>query len=308
MFKKSGLCFSRLRSDVAQKKYLHVLKMSKIEIRCSYCSGVCPDMILFRIVGDKNLMRKKRPDKWGQVIYSVFLILNAIFFLAMSDSIEPALAQSTKPISPSNQTQTMVPSQSPGQKESESQTKKTFSGSQSNLNESASSLPSLSPTELAGRVLNQVKENASMRLGSSDLKESSSQKNRKILIDGDKIKIYFFWASWCEYCDAAYKALAQLKSEMVSQTSLEFIGINLDDEINKSVIDKVEKMNLLPHFYFQDKKIIFPPELQKFPIFILESAGTKKIEVYNGFSVERFYYLKKALRKLLRMNGGNEYE
>lgn len=109
------------------------------------------------------------------------------------------------------------------------------------------------------------------------------------------IKIHFFWASWCEYCERAYLALEDLKADYRANQKIEVIGYCFDEKVTPDVQQKLNAMVNMVHYRLNKKDITMPAELSRLPLMIVENGLNHKFDVYSGFSNERFHYLKKSV-------------
>ncbi|HEX7672812.1 MAG TPA: hypothetical protein VF412_01505 [Bdellovibrio sp.] len=120
------------------------------------------------------------------------------------------------------------------------------------------------------------------------------------------IKIHFFWASWCEYCEEAYSALDKIQSDPALKGKIEVRGYCLDENITKSVQAKISEMPHVVHYQVSRKSLHFPEGLERFPLAILEDSKSSKMDVFTGFSKERYHYLKRSIQKLIQTGVGDD--
>lgn len=121
-----------------------------------------------------------------------------------------------------------------------------------------------------------------------------------------EVVVHFFWASWCEYCDKAHTQLVQIRSDKRVQGKIQVIGYSLDDELKPAVNNKLKEMPDLNHFYVSRKKLTMPKEISRLPLTIVENTKTKELEIFTGFTRERFHYLKKHVLRTLSEQAGDE--
>lgn len=120
------------------------------------------------------------------------------------------------------------------------------------------------------------------------------------------VTIYFFWASWCEYCEEGYGALVQMQNQLAGQ-SIAFKAINLDQTFSDAVTEKAKKMQKLGQYAAPAGVIKAYPTFQRLPIFIAEDTKTGRLVANTGFSTERFYYFTKNVKRMLN-NGVSDEE
>jgi thiol-disulfide isomerase/thioredoxin len=116
-----------------------------------------------------------------------------------------------------------------------------------------------------------------------------------------QVTVYFFWASWCEYCEEGYRALVGMQ-EKLQDKSIGFQACNFDAHLNEGVLKKAKTMTQLNHYMASAKLVNDYPEFKRLPIFIAEDNKTGKIVASTGYSSERFYYFTKNVNRML--NGG----
>ena len=113
----------------------------------------------------------------------------------------------------------------------------------------------------------------------------------------DKVlTIHFVWATWCELCELTYASLVELQSEPAMRGKLKILGYSVDEEMNSKVAQKAKAMGSMPQFFVPLQKKEIPPALLRLPILIIEDSLKKgDLDIYSGFTQERFSYMKKSL-------------
>lgn len=146
--------------------------------------------------------------------------------------------------------------------------------------------------------LSDIKEKKKSLYVSEKAKVLEASKNPEVII-------HFFWASWCEYCDKAHVELTQIRDDKRIQGKIQIVGYSLDDTLTPAVNAKLKEMPDLNHFYVSRKKLSMPKEISRLPLSIVEDMKSKDIEVFTGFTRERFRYMKKHILRVLSEQSGD---
>lgn len=119
----------------------------------------------------------------------------------------------------------------------------------------------------------------------------------------DQVKIFFFWASWCEYC----KELAREINGIYLKNSerFKFIGLSVDEKKRDAKKVAGTTYRNLPENYWIPKKTLEKLGLEKYPIVVLVNKNGQIDTVYEGSESDKINYLRKRLFSLEKSAGSD---
>ncbi len=113
----------------------------------------------------------------------------------------------------------------------------------------------------------------------------------------DKIKIIFYWASWCSFCKDYTKIFDGLTEDM--RNKIEFVGISVDEK--KADAYKAYGINYLvlkqQYWYFVSEKSTAMPS--KLPYLAIIDKNGAIDTIYEGSNEDKIAYMRKRLGYLI---------
>jgi thiol-disulfide isomerase/thioredoxin len=116
------------------------------------------------------------------------------------------------------------------------------------------------------------------------------------LTGGNKVKVIFFWASWCDFCKEFAKNVRPSVRALDSQ--IETIGINTDETKDKVTIE-----TLLPYRFLSSQFWLLNSKetrafLGKIPLVVITDKNGKIDTIYEGSEADKVAYFQKRLKFL----------
>ncbi len=138
-------------------------------------------------------------------------------------------------------------------------------------------------------------------LETRELLSPDSKKSQPLVFSKvTKPTVYFFWASWCEFC----KKFARSHGAFLlsKQPKLDVVMINADEDVSKGIA-------AAPNYRFGSRQLymIPSPKTSQFvtilPLLVIVDRAGKVDTVYEGAQADKVGYLKKRLSVLLDEQG-----
>lgn len=140
----------------------------------------------------------------------------------------------------------------------------------------------------------------------SEIQKTLKAKGQTVSPSQPLVKVHFYWTSWCEFCDDAYRSLVSLDEDERIKGKIQMSGYCLDESINDKVREKLKIMNRIDQYLLPANVIKEHQELARLPAFVVEDVKTGRLEAYTGFNNERFLYLKKNVLRILKSEPSDE--
>ena len=119
-------------------------------------------------------------------------------------------------------------------------------------------------------------------------------------LQGEKITVIDFWATWCKPCVTAIPKLNSIYEEF-SKQGVEFIGVNVDGPRNQSKVKPFSNsLNIkYPLILDPDQELVNDFNVVAFPTLIILDEKGKEVFVHEGFNPGDEILIKNELAKQL---------
>lgn len=137
-----------------------------------------------------------------------------------------------------------------------------------------------------------------------DIQLKSATENKWINLSdlqGEKLTVVDFWATWCKPCVAALPKLNALSKEFET-SAVQFIGINVDGPRNRSkVLPFIKTQNLsYPILLDPDSKLMNELNAHSLPTLIIFNNKGKIVYTHEGFSNGEEIEIRDKIKELLK--------
>ena len=134
--------------------------------------------------------------------------------------------------------------------------------------------------------------------------ELKSLENKLVSIEdlqGEKLTVIDFWATWCKPCVAAIPKLNEIHNQF-SEKGVSFIGINVDGPRNQAKVKPfVKSLNIsYPILLDTDQELVNDFNVGAFPTLIVLNEKGKEVFVHEGFNNGDEKLISTKLENLLK--------
>lgn len=127
--------------------------------------------------------------------------------------------------------------------------------------------------------------------------------DKSTISSNQKMTIHFFWTQKCDFCFDGYAALATLKKEY-SPNEVIVKSYFVSELKNTDLKKEIAKMPAFNHIAIETSQLNPPKTLQRYPVFMIENNLNNELELYTGYSDERYRYIKNLIYQKVRPQGG----
>jgi len=125
-------------------------------------------------------------------------------------------------------------------------------------------------------------------------------------LNGEKLTVVDFWATWCKPCVTAIPKLNSIYDEF-SRKGVQFVGINVDGPRNQSKVKPFAKSLDVkyPIVLDPDQDLVNDFNVTAFPTLIVLNKNGKEVFIHEGFNPGDEKLIKKELSKLIEDEAKN---
>lgn len=117
---------------------------------------------------------------------------------------------------------------------------------------------------------------------------------------GPKVKVTFFFASWCAFCKKTHEKLNVIKSRF-DGAAVEFVGVSTEeDPAAAQRYAEADQGNIPMYFLKEGGRPAKPESLGVYPVISVQDKAGRVVALYTGYQEERFGQMEKAIRWALR--------
>jgi thiol-disulfide isomerase/thioredoxin len=120
-------------------------------------------------------------------------------------------------------------------------------------------------------------------------------------LQGERITVLDFWATWCKPCVTAIPKISSIHEEF-SPKGVGFIGVNVDGPRNLSKVKPfATSMGIkYPVVFDPDQDLVNRFNINVFPTLLVLDKNGKEIFIHEGFNAGDEDLIKEELLKLLK--------
>jgi thiol-disulfide isomerase/thioredoxin len=125
-------------------------------------------------------------------------------------------------------------------------------------------------------------------------------------LNGEKLTVIDFWATWCKPCVTAIRKLNSIYEEL-GPLGIQFVGVNVDGPRNQSKVKPFAKsLNIkYPIVLDPDQDLVNEFHVTAFPTLIVLNKKGKKVFIHEGFNPGDEKLIQKELSKILKNEAAN---
>lgn len=120
-------------------------------------------------------------------------------------------------------------------------------------------------------------------------------------LNGEKLTVVDFWATWCKPCVTAIPKLNSIYEEL-GPLGIQFVGVNVDGPRNQSKVKPFSKaLNIkYPIILDPDQDLVNEFHVIAFPTLIVLNKMGKEVFIHEGFNPGDEKLIQKELSKILK--------